>query len=80
MRYTYRSHSKEKRSATASGGIFKAVSRIITVTKLAPATDGTAKEENAVKILKNVLNKIQKISATQKTEYGKPVSQHWSIR
>ena len=49
---TYKNHSNEYNKAAASGGMFNAVSRIITVIKLAPVTDGMANDENDVRILK----------------------------
>ena len=51
QRYAYRNHSRAKRREAASAGMLSAVSRMMTVIRLAPVTEGTARVEKDVRML-----------------------------
>jgi hypothetical protein len=51
LKDTYRNHSRTKRREAASAGMFRAVSRMMTVIRLDPVPDGKAKVENVVRML-----------------------------
>lgn len=72
QRYAYRNHSRAKRREAASAGMLRAVSRMMTVIRLAPVTEGTARVEKDVRMLpkkKSIKwNRWRRIGKSKSTE------------